>query len=349
MNFTLYPIHGVEQRWDRLGFDLERLPFELVEGVRIERVRFPNGAFDLWRQMVGEKVANSLQSVRFALVHRYNPAGYVIGQQVVGEHAPRVESEKLVRFHAACLRLIRPMRQHVFLVHGDINEQDGSFQVHGFDVPPSEFVEVPEIQKLFVLRNRDADDLRHYMPAFLQCMRGGCWKLAMALHFHELGFLQSEDWMARYLLWCSAIESIYTSNSWEHRGSLVATSRIKWFLGHETHIYPPDELNELLQDPGITVGGVIYDLYRMRNFVAHGDRIPDSYFNEHPRAGIAGEVSKAEILVEAASFIIRRTLLKILEDRLWDHFRDAALAEAYFGAQGFTKTRLRQAKRGQKP
>src|SRR5262249_22955041 len=148
---------------------------------------------------------------------------------------------------------------------------------------------------------------------------------------------QALDWKARYLLWCSAIESIYTSHGGEHQGSLVAKSRIKWFLGEDTSIYAAGDIPSLLQDPHLTVGQIVPDLYKMRNFIAHGDKIPDPFFQDILRDGLNGGVAKREVLLEAASFIVRTSLLRILRGGLLHHFADAGPAEAYFGAQNLTK------------
>lgn len=82
------------------------------------------------------------------------------------------------------------------------------------------------------------------------------------------------------------------------------------------------------------------ELYDLRNFTAHGDRLPDHFFKDTPRDGFNGPVNKLEVLTEAASFIIRTSLLKILHDGLLDHFADAGPAEAFFSAQDLTKSAL---------
>jgi hypothetical protein len=48
-----------------------------------------------------------------------------------------------------------------------------------------------------------------------------------------------------------------------------------------------------------------------------------------------------EVLVEAASFIIRGSLLKILRDGLTNHFIDANAAETYFDANNLTGSKIR--------
>jgi hypothetical protein len=339
MNVTLYPIYWLAGALDDEQFDLNRLPFDVTEGVRIEDVagRFSGGTFDVFREKMGTERITDLNGVRYAFVHRYpDPVG----------HLQEERSEEAVLMLAACLRLIRPMRQSVLLMQGRTRREDGMFDVNHVELPAPYLVELPDIQKLFKLRNRDADDLRAHAPEFLRGMRGEFWKFRMAVQFHELGHFQALDWKARFLLWCSAIESIYTSHNREHQGSLVATSRIKWFIGEHTSIYGPGDISSLLPEPHITVGQVVEDLYELRNYIAHGDRIPAPYFTETLRQGFNGEVKKCEVLLEATSFIIRASLLRILRDHLLDHFADAPPAEAYFTAQGLTNSNLRAAQRG---
>jgi hypothetical protein len=342
VNFTLYPIYGLASVIDDEQFDLTRLPFDITEGVRIEDVkdRFHPGTFDGFKDRLGTSVVDNIKSVRFALVHRYKPEAIKVNDEVIGEQQYSDDSKILVTMIAACLRLIRPMRVEALSMYGRIRDEDGSFDVKGFDIPPLHLIEVPDVQKHFNLRNQDADDLRTYAPQFLHAMRGEFWKFRMAVQFYELGHFQALDWKARYLLWCSAIESIYTSHSWEHQGSLVATSRIKWFLGASTHIYAPGDISNLLVDPKITIDQIVDDLYEMRNFMAHGDKIPDPYFATTLRTGFNGPIRKTEVLLEAASFIVRASLLRILRDGLIQHFADASPAEAYFGAEHLTKSEL---------
>ncbi len=342
MNFTLYPIYRLADEVSGEPFDLGRLPFDITEDVRIEAVkeRFRIGTFNPHKVRLGTSVVEEMEQVRFALVHRYKPKPIIVDNEIIGEQGSNEDSEKLVRMLAACLRLIRPMRQNALLMHGRIRAEDDSFDVTGFDIPPLRLIEVPDVQKFFHLRNQDADELRTYAPGFLHAMRGQFWKFRMAVQFYELGHFQALDWKARYLQWCSAIESIYTSHSREHQGSLVATSRIKWFLGAGTYIYAPGDISDLLPDPKIRIDQIVDDLYEMRNFMAHGDKIPDPFFTTTLRIGFNGPVQKREVLLEAASFIVRASLLKILRDGLIDHFADAGPAELYFGAEHLTKSEL---------
>jgi len=100
-------------------------------------------------------------------------------------------------------------------------------------------------------------------------------------------------------------------------------------------------LSRFEDDPDLTVGSIVNALYNVRNLLAHGDRIPDLYFANRARHGLNGAGSILDVLFEAASFIIRSSLLKILRDGLLRHFADATSAEAYFDANDLTNSTIR--------
>jgi len=336
MRFTLYPIYWVaDPHLDPEPFDHNLLPFDITENARIESLagRFRPDTFALGADRHG--------TVQYALVHRYDPQPVFANGEYVGDAQFSQQSETLVRELMACLRLVRPMRATALVMRGSVRDEDETFDVTGYDVPPLHMLEVPEVQKLFKLRNQDCHDLRQYAPEFLRAMREGVWKFKMAVQFHELGHFQCLDWKARCLLWSSAIESVFTTNSREHQGTTVATERIKWFLGDNTSIYAPDDLTEFVADPEITIGDILHALYNVRNHLAHGDRIPDFYFLQTARDGLNGGVVARDVVLEAASFIIRSSLLKILREGLTRHFIDASAAESYFDANNLTNSQIR--------
>jgi len=346
-NFSLYGIYDLAGGADDEHFDRTLLPFSVVEGVQIENVSalLTTDTFDCVKERIGSDAMSHLRGVEYALVHRYSPKAFLDSDgNWVGEEIQSQSSADLVRNVAACLRIVRPMRQSAQLMWGGVRE-DRRLDVLGFDAPIDHH-EVPEVQKHFHLRNRDVDDLRFYAPHFLRAMREQFWKFRMAVQFHELGHFQSLAWKARYILWASAIESIYTSHNSGHKGSMVAKERIKWFLGAGTSIYPPGDISKLLPDPGITVGDIVDDLYEVRNFIAHGDKIPDHFFQDSLRKGFNGDVNALDVLMEASSFVIRASLLKILRERLLEHFEDATSADAYFGSASLTWSEIKKRARG---
>jgi hypothetical protein len=219
---------------------------------------------------------------------------------------------------------------------------DGTINVESFE-HPRELAEVPDVQKLFRLRNADLDLLKTVAEAFLGAMEDGFWKFRMAVDFHEAGHFQDWYWKARYSLWSSALESLFTTQAKEHQGSSVARERIKWFLGENTSIYDPGDIPDfVVPKPSTTVGAVVDDLYVVRNLIAHGDRVPDEFFNRRMTGSIGNELSVVDVLIEALSFIVRKSLLRILQDNLLQHFTGAVSSEAYFDAAGLTNTAIRR-------
>lgn len=90
------------------------------------------------------------------------------------------------------------------------------------------------------------------------------------------------------------------------------------------------------------VGDIVKHVYDVRNVIAHGDRIPDDLWKRTLRRGMHGELSVPEVCLEAISFIIRHSLIKILRDQLLQHFSTDATSEAYFGAQGLTNLDIKR-------
>lgn len=325
---TLYPIYWLAREIDGDEFDRSVLPMQILEGLAVEDVStiITPDSFDWARTELGRYAFEDLRNVKQALVHRY--------QTGAADGAKRIEeSEMLVRDVVACLRLIRPMRQRVFLVRGDLRE-NGTLDVRHFEHPRD--VEVPEVQKLFSLRTRDVELLQALAGSFSRAMRGQFWKFRMAVQFHETGHFQDSFWKTRFLMWCAGIEALFTSPDRQHRGSVVAKERIGWFLGQASPLYEPGDIPAVIPQPDLTIGDILDDLYRVRNFVAHGERVPDEYFQRILRRGLNADLPVVPVLIEAVSFILRKSLLRILRDNLLHSFANAATANAYFAAAGLT-------------
>ncbi len=108
---------------------------------------------------------------------------------------------------------------------------------------------------------------------FLTAIHGNHWAFRMAMEYYNRGY-EVNDWKGRYLYWgSSALHALYSPNS----NKLV--KRIKAFLGQDTTIYPLGEHPEFefLGSKNVTIGDVIDDINDVRNFIAHGERIPDRY------------------------------------------------------------------------
>jgi hypothetical protein len=330
---TLYPIAGVAASWEDEPFDESKLPATLTPDMTVENVT-PLFRNDTWKHFEGEiskRDLEVLKRVKHAIVYRYASTEYGSGE--LDE-----QSVKLVHNLAACLRLIRPMRQYALVMNGPL-QADGTIKIQRFD-HPIHLMEIPHIQKGFSLRNRDVTELQSVAPSFLDAMFGEYWKFRMPVSLYEAGHFQDTFWKSRFFLWSSAIEAIFTSQTSdrEHSGGKVAKARVKWFLGPSTRIYAPGDVPSFAPQPEPMIADVIDDLYEVRNCVAHGDKVPDKFL---VRASTGYEnTNRLATLEEAASFIVRASLLKILKNNLLIHFKGGAESESYFKANGLIRSKL---------
>lgn len=329
---TLYPVAGLTSAWEDEPFDLSQLPASILPSVTIENVSpmFKDDTWNLFKTELGKRDMEVLEKVNHAIVHRY--------ESNYSDSDADLQSVDLVHNVAACLRLIRPMRQFALVIGGTLLPDD-AIQVQHFD-HPIHLWEIPQIQKGFFLRNRDVAELQAVIPAFQNAMAGEYWKFRMPVSLYEAGHFQDRFWKSRFILWCSAIDAIFTSQTRdrEHSGSRVAIARIKWFLGAATKIYAPGDVPSFAPQPEPTVADVVDDLYEVRNCIAHGDKVPDRFFSQTMRWGESGNLLAT--LEEAASFIVRTSLLKILKSNLLNHFKGGPESQTYFRSNGLTRSQL---------
>jgi hypothetical protein len=282
---------------------------------------------------MGKHDMETLASVKYAIVHRFEVPYLDVGQA-------QQQSADLVNNIAACLRLIRPMRQFASLMVGSLRD-DGTIEIQTFNHPVN-LMDVPQLQKSFSLRNKDIVQLQDVADEFMRGMKGEFWKFKMSASFHDGGHFAVSYWKSRFMLWCSAVEAIYTSQNVDHRGSRVAKERIKWFLGEGTSIFMPGDIQSFMPKASYKVGNVVDDLYKVRNCIAHGERIPDRFFTVVSRGHLGEDGNIITVLHDALSFIIRASLLRILKDNLLEHFAHGPASEKYFGAVGLTNSVLKK-------
>jgi len=330
---------------------MSSLPFEIVPGVHIEDVssRIRKGDFDCHKPGLGEYRIRELERIKYAVIHRYpehgrNPeTGVALADP---DHAQA--SHKLVQEIAACLRIIRPMTVRADFCEGKIAENGELYQI-GFTEPDPDF-SLPHNQRLFALRNQDVQMLRSHVSTFRRALAEPFWKFRMAVQMYNTGYFQSNagyiqtEWKIRFFLWSSALEALFTTQNQnrQHSGSLVAKERIKKMLGANTSVYPPGELSSLGVNPNLTVSGVLDEIYCLRNHIAHGDKIPDYYYQTTGRIDVNGRLMRIDMLIENLSFIIRQCLLAIMKNGLLIHFQDAGSCEKYFNTLQLTKTAIQK-------
>jgi len=200
------------------------------ENLTIENVSHlitPN-TFSLWTNgcVVSKRTAESLESVRFAIVHRYSsPNG--------GDVGPQTHSAELIDSAGSCLALIRPTRRSRAMHIRGVVKSDGTFDPQGFSAR-EELADVPEIQKLFAIRAQDIELLISVLPEFMQLyekdkngkLTDDYEPLRMAVQLYGEAYSLSY-WKARHILWWSAIEALYGSSK------DAAIARIYSFFGNK--------------------------------------------------------------------------------------------------------------------
>ena len=332
---TIYPIAGVAGPWEDEPFDESTLPTTIVPDITVENVTplFKSGTWSWVEGEIGKRDLEVLKQVKHAIVHRYFSRQYGAGDM-------EQQSANIVHNLAACLRLIRPMRQFALMMNGPL-QADGTISIQSFN-HPIHLMEIPHIQKGFSLRNRDVAEFQSFAPNFLDAMTGEYWKFRMPVSLYEAGHFQDRFWKNRFFLWSSAIEALFTSQTpdREHSGSKVAKARVKWFLGATTKIYAPGDVPSFMPqlEPEPTIADVIDDIYEVRNCIAHGDKVPDKFFAQTSTG--YENINRIATLEEAASFIVRASLLKILKDRLLHHFKGGPESQLYFNANNLIRSKL---------
>jgi len=307
-----------------------------TENLTIENVShlITADTFLLWKRdcFVSKDIADSLEKVKFAIVRRYSPLSGLPDE--IDEH-----SRELVNMAVACLSLIRPTRRSRAMHIRGVIKPDGTFEPQGFSATHQP-AEVPEIQKLFKIRQQDIDLLTCVLPEFIQLykkddqgrVKDEYEPLRMAVQLYEQAYALSY-WKARHILWWSAIEALYGSNEDAAKARIYALFGNKDLVaGYHCSIYEKGDIPSFYRpssDSTHTLGKTIPAIYAVRNASAHGQKVPDLHFSSVPHP-FGTPVAGLDVLAEAATFIIRKTVIKILRRGLRDKFKDRDTREQFW-------------------
>jgi hypothetical protein len=290
--------------------------------------------FSLWKMdcNISKDTADALEDVDFAIVHRYS-------SPVERDTELDQRSTELVDFASSCLSLIRPTRRSRAMHIPGVIRRDGTLDPQGFSAR-EDLADVPEIQKLFVTRKEDIDLLASVLPEFMQLyqkdedgkLKDEYEPIRMAVQLYGEGYSLSY-WKARHILWWSAIEALYGD------GEDTTPARIYAFFGDKKLV---DGYNCIIYEKGDipscyypsseclhTLGEMVPIIYDVRNFSAHGQKVPDSHFRSmsHP---FGQDAIGLDVLAEAATFIIRKTVIEIVRRGWREEFKDRAARENFW-------------------
>ena len=193
-------------------------------------------------------------------------------------------------------------------------------------------MEVPKIQRLFAVGPQDVELLRSVLPAFLQLypkdstgsIKPEYEPLRMAVQLYEQAY-SLHYWKARHILWWAAIEALFGNAEDAVMARIYAIfGDGDLSKGFERSIYERGDLpGSILITPANDhkLGDVLPLIYDVRNFSAHGDRVPDWLFENVPHP-LDGSAQMLDVLAEAATFIIRKTIVGLLHKGLQGEFKE---------------------------
>ena len=326
---------------DAVGWRDEPLltgPYSILpaENLTIENVShlITPKTFSLWKMdgNISKQTADDLEEVDFSIVHRYS-------SPVERDTELDLRSTELGDIAFTCLSLIRPTRRSRAMHIPGVIRRDGTFDPQGFTARP-ETADVPEIQKLFVIRKQDIDLLASVLPEFIRLYQkdeNGKLKdeyepIRMAVQLYGEAYSLSY-WKARHILWWSAIEALYGDGEDTTPARIYALFGDKKLVdGYKCVIYEKGDIPSCYYpSPEClhTLGEMVPLIYDVRNFSAHGQKVPDSHFRSMPHP-FGQDAIGVDVLAEAATFVVRKTVIEILRRGWREEFKDRAARENFW-------------------
>jgi hypothetical protein len=200
-----FPISGACAPWSLeapLAGPYQILPSENLSIENVSALIKPE-TFSLWKKGcdVSKNTAESLDCVKFAIVRRHKSPD-------PGDGELETYSTLLLDYASSCLALIRPTRRSRAMHIRGVIKPDGGFDPYGFTAR-EDLADVPEIQKLFVVREQDVQVLTSVLPEFIELyqedengkLTDDYEPLRMAVQLYGEGYALSY-WKARHILWC---------------------------------------------------------------------------------------------------------------------------------------------------
>jgi len=298
------------------------------EGITVEDVSslITEDTFSLWKEdcYISKDTAEALENISYAIVHRYT-------SKYERDLDFDQHSTHLINCAVACLGLIRPTRPSRAMNIPGVIKRDGTFEPHGFsatNVP----AEVPEIQKLFTIRKQDIELLSVVLPEFLKVyVKDSQGKLTdeyeplrMAIQLYGEAY-SITYWKARHILWWSAIEALFGNPETSSMARIYALfGNDDLVRGFNRSIYDAGDIPDCCGHSSYTdhtLGETVPLIYDVRNYSAHGQKVPDAHFSPvaHP---FGAKVIGIDTLAEAVTFIIRKTIIGILQQGFRKNFID---------------------------
>jgi hypothetical protein len=297
---TLVPLSWVE-----LDPNLNA-PFQIAKDLTFENIEglIKPQMLSLWSEVVSKRERDDLLRARFAILHRFDSTGH-IGRE-------EAESNDLAFKVFLCLRIVKPTRATFEPIQVRFNDRS-ELEVFSFShnaLPPN----IPEADAVNSYGLDDMMTLKRLWRTFWQLASEGPEHVRRAVRYFNAGFDEVRDPTLQIVVWTMGIEALFAKA--EQQPEKTLTDLIIRAVGANTDIYANSPIREFIGAKPFTVGSLVGDLLRLRNVLAHGQWIPSDWKTRDGRDSLAGpSTNYADVLREAAVFILRTALLKYLEDR----------------------------------
>ena len=316
---SLVPLHN----WH---YELKQsLPFDLGSGFAVRDLSSLISLTDmsLWDRYIALEQREELEKVSVCLVHEYNSTPEI--------GADERESERLLGYIAAHLRFLAPNKTNAeYTLKGTL--KSNVLEPFNFSPDPYPlFLEDCEILRSEI-GLQHLRTLKKWMPWIVQFRKS--WRdyypLLLSLYFSEKAY-REETIEVRHLLRVMALEALLSSE--KRHGMQALRDRLGMLFGTDTDLYA--QYRSALQPdlPELVFGKVIRDVCRLRNKVAHGDKLPPQWLKRDRRRGERGgsdSLTYADELREAATSMVSLAWKKILDNGLQSTFADKAKMETHF-------------------
>jgi hypothetical protein len=182
------------------------------------------------------------------------------------------------------------------------------------DVKIAEPYAVRPWANLLKIDNLSVDELKTLIDGALSALQSESVLSRNPFQYLEIGLQTAVNHgKAGALLWMIGLDALLGA-----QGEAKFSARLCRLLGRDTRVFPDDYSG---RRPAYTIGEVASDIYRLRNQIAHGDRIRPEYIKKSefrlveplvPYYPAIGERSRQSILCEAALFTLCGALRKVI-------------------------------------
>lgn len=277
----------------------DQINIEFISGV------FGSEKFELWKDYISKNELNTFLSSQYALCHRF------LSTSEIG--LAENESLKLLETAFICLRIVKPTRARYAAIQTKILDND-ALEVFSVTHPKNALLNIPDVETTNQITASDLRLFGRVIRPFLNLSDAGPENLRRAVRYFEEGYSQTVDPVVQIILWTAGIESVFATRNEPFLGS-KSLETVYGLVSPDLNIYEDTIQREFVDIPELTVRQVLPDLFILRNRLVHGGWIPEDWKSGSARPSLSQEaIPYADVLREAASFVLRKAILARLLD-----------------------------------